>query len=106
MGLGRERWGAGPGASFAGMALAIRFLEPARVVGELGGGFERPLDEGALALVPYRVVGERCGGLCEFDEADAAWQLFGEGRVDQRHPAAPRQVAPDGVAGGLFVELG
>ena len=45
-------------------------------------------------------------GLCEFDEGDAAWQLFGEGRVDQRYPAAPRQVAPDGVAGGLFAELG
>src|SRR5215469_2538501 len=40
MGLGRERRGRETGAPFAGTALTVRFLEPARVVGELGGGFE------------------------------------------------------------------
>lgn len=64
-------------ARFPAAALTFGFLEPAGFFGELGGDFERPVDQRRLVLVPYRVVCERCGRLGELDERNAARQLFG-----------------------------
>ena len=83
----------------------LALLHPVAFFGELCGDHECSLDQRKLVLVPDRVERER-RGLGQRHEGDAARELFGDRRVDERHSSTAGDVGPHGVAGGLLVEPG
>src|SRR5262249_47595516 len=86
--------------------MSAHLLEPASLFGKFGHSFDYPLDECKLVVMPYSLESQRRARRCQVYEHDAAWRRFHHGGVDQRHAASPRQVAPDRVARGLFIDPG
>src|SRR5215471_17057729 len=81
-------------------------LEPSSLFGKSGRSFDYALDQCKFVVMPHSLESQRRARRCQVYEDDAAWRRFHHGGVDQRHAASPRQVAPDRVARGLFIDPG